>query len=317
MIESASGSPRLPVNTMGLTERMLVRAALMDHDAQLGNFTPLRDRLVASGLDADAKYREIESEREQLWAEWKKLAPPRSPVPHPELPGGAVSSLPIARLRLVGAGGLDPWFGYSGSVLMGSAQEGEDQVPPDVSGSISTLGLLSNGSILFTGDLLTAGKAATWLHNWTHVICFPAPVVASVLTFSFGVGVQVDLWGGQGSATFLSFVALGETNDFTGQDIMVNNDGYPLVASLGAPEIRGVLNVQRSFLVEAGKVPALALMMGVATVLSPHSEIIFSDDTNCFMCPAATIDPVTAVGPIAERGMVNFHYQPLPASNRQ
>lgn len=318
-MKAASGSPRLPVNTTGLKERMLVRAALMDHDAQLRNFTPLRDRLVASGRDADAKYREIESEREQLWAEWKKLAPTRSPVPHPELPGGAVSSLPIAPLQLVGTGGLDPWFGYSGSVLMGSAQEGEDQVPPDVSGSISTRvnGLLSNGSILFTGDLLTSGKAATWLHNWTYLICFPAPVVASVLTYTFGVGVRVDLLGGQGSATFLSFVALGETNNFTGQDIMVNNDGYPLVASLGAPEIHGVLNVRRSFLVEAGEVPALALMMGVATVLSPHSEIIFSDDTNCFICPAATIDPATAVGPQAARGMVNFHYQPLPPANLQ
>ena len=73
-MKSASGSPRLPVNTTGLKERMLVRAALMDHDAQLRNFAPLRDRLVASGRDAHAKYREIESEREQLWAEWKKLA---------------------------------------------------------------------------------------------------------------------------------------------------------------------------------------------------------------------------------------------------
>jgi hypothetical protein len=319
MTESATGSARFPVNATGLKERMLVRAALTDHDAQLRNFTPLRDRLVASGQDADAKYRQIQSERDQLWAKWKKLAPSAPPVPFPVLPGGAVSSLPIAALRLIGPGGLGPWFGYSGSVLMGPAQEGENQIPPGVSGSISTLtlGLLSNGSILFTGDLLTSGEAAIWLHNWKYLIVFPPPVVASVITYSFGVGVQVNISGGQGSATFLSFVALGETANFTGQEIMVNNDGYPLVANLdmGGPLFRGVLNVERSFPVGAGERPAIALMMGVSTALSPDSEVDFSNGQDCFICPAASIDPATAVGPLAERGLVNFHYQPLPLEN--
>jgi hypothetical protein len=318
MTEFATGSARFPVNATGLKERMLVRAALMDHDAQLRNFTPLRDRLVASGQDANAKYLEIQSERDQLWAKLKKLAPTPFPASFPALPGGDVLSLPIAALQLIGPSGLGPWFGYSGSVVMGPAQEGENQIPPGVSGSISTLpnGLLSNGSILFTGDLATSGKAAIWLRNWKYLICFPPPVVKSVITYSFGVGVQVSLWGGQGSATFLSFVALGETANFAGQEIMVNNDGDPLVANLGAPLIRGVLNVQRSFLVGAGEVPAIALMMGVATALSADSEIFFSLNADCFICPAATIDPATAVGPQAERGMVNFHYQPLlpPAS---
>ncbi len=318
MMESATGSARLPVNATGLKERMLVRVALMDHDAQLRNFTPLRDRLVASGQDANAKYLEIQSERDQLWAKWKKLAPTPSPVPFPALPGGAVSSLPIAPLRLTGPGGLGPWFGYSGSVQMGPAQVGEIQIPPGVSGSISTLpdGLLPNGSVLFTGDLMTSGNAAIWLHTWKYLIAFPAPVVKSVFTYSFGVGVQVTLWSGRGSGTFLSFVSLGETTSYTGPDdidMMVNNDGYPLVASLGAPSIQGVLNVQRSFLVGAGEVPAIAVVMGVATALSPNSEIVFSPQGgDCFICPAATIDPATAVGPLAERGMVNFHYQPLP-----
>jgi hypothetical protein len=316
MMESATGSARVPVNATGLKERMLVRAALMNHDAQLQNFTPLRDRLVASGQDANAKYREIQSERDRLWAEWKKLAPPRSPVP-PDLPGGSVLSLPIAPFRLIGpAGGLGPSFGYSGSVMMPPAQEGENEIPPgnpQTATSILTRqdGLLPNGSILFTGDIWSSGNAAIWLHNWKYLIGFPAPVVTSVLTYSFGVGAQVSILGGHGTATFLSFVALGETVNFTGPEITVNNDGYPLVTSLNVPPpVRGVLNVRRSFVVRAGEVPAIALVVGVATALSPDSEIMFSDNTDCFICPAATIDPATAVGPLAERGMVNFHYQP-------
>jgi hypothetical protein len=313
MTEFATESAQFSVNATGLKERMLVRAALLNHDAQLRNFTPLRDRLVASGQDANAKYLEIQAERDQLGAQWKKIAPTASPVPFPALPDGAVSSLPIAPLRLIGLGGLGPWFGYSGSVQMGPAQEGENQIPSGVSGSISTLpnGLLPNGSILFTGDVVTSGKAAIWLHNWKYLIAFPAPAVTSVITYSFGVGVQINVWSGRGSATFLSFVALGETAIYTGPDIVVNNDGYPLVGSLGALSNRGVLNVQRSFLVGAGDFPVIALMVGVATALSPDSEICFSPDAENFICPAATIDPTTAVGPLAERGMVNFHYQPL------
>ena len=313
MKKSANASARLPVNTKGLKERMLVRAALIHHDEQLRHFAPLRDRLVALGQDANAEYLEIQSERDKLWAKWKKLAPTASPVSFPALPGG-VSSLPLVALQFGGPGGLSPWFGFSGSVLMGPAQEGDNQIPPGVSGSIDTLsgGLLSNGSILFAGDLLTSNEAAVWLHNWTYLIVFPPPVVTSVITYSFGVGVQVELLGGQGAATFLSFIALGEAANFTGQEISVNNDGYPLVANLGAPMIRGVLNVQRSFLVKGGEVPAVALMMGVATALSANSEILFNNDTFCFICPAATIDPATALGPPAERGVVNFHYQPLP-----
>lgn len=313
MMESATASARIPVNATGLKERMLVRAALMNHDAQLQNFTPLRDRLVASGQDANAKYREIQSERDRLWAEWKKLAPPRSPE-NPDLPGGSVLSLPIAPFRLIGpAGGLGPSFGYSGSVMMPPAQEGENEIPPGNATSILTGqdGLFTNGSILFTGDILSSGNAAVWLHNWKYLIGFPAPVVTSVLTYSFGVGVQVSILGGRGTATFLSFVALGETTNYTGPEITVNNVGYPLVTSLDVPlPVRGVLNVRRSLVVRAGEVPVIALMVGVATALSPDSEIMFSDTRDCFICPAATIDPATAVGPMAERGMVNFHYQP-------
>jgi hypothetical protein len=313
MTKSATRSARLPVKPTGLKERMLVRAALMDHDEQLRNFTPLRDRLVASGQDANAKYREIQSQRDSLLAKWKKLTPTASPVLFPTLPGSSASLLPIAALKLIGPG-LGPWFGYSGSVQMGPAQEGENSIPPGVSGSIDTLpnGLLANGGVLFTGDLVTSGNAAVWLHNWHYLIGFPAPVVRSVLTYSFGMGVRVSVLGGRGASTFLSFIALGETANYSGPEITVNNDGFPLVTHFNSSITNGGLNVARSFLVEAGDVPAIALVVGVATALSPESEIMFSNDSNCFICLAASIDPATAVGPYAERGIVNFHYQPLP-----
>jgi hypothetical protein len=90
----------------------------------------------------------------------------------------------------------------------------------------------------------------------------------------------------------------------------MNNDGFPLVTNFSSGLTDGGLNVQRSFLVEAGDVPAIALVVGVATALSPDSEVMFTD-RDSFICPAASIDPATAVGPSTERGIVNFHYQPL------
>jgi len=159
---------------------------------------------------------------------------------------------------------------------------------------------------------VTSPNYAFWQHYWRYLIVFPPPVVPSAFTYSFGVGVEVNLFAGHGSATFLSFVALGETPTFTGQELTVNNDGFPVAANLAAPTIRGVLNVNRSFLVQGGCVPAIALVMGVAAALAPDSEIVLSDNMPCFISPAATIDPETAVGPDALRGIVNFHYQPLP-----
>lgn len=311
MVESAIGSARFPVNAKGLKERMRVRAGWMHEDAQLRNFTPLKDRLLATGQDANARYLQIEAERDRLWTEWKQLAPTASSVSFPSLPADSASSLPIAPLQLIEPG-LGPWFGFSGSVQMGAAHEGENSIPPGVSGSIDTVlnGLFPNGSILFEGDLLARGKAAIWLHNWSYLIVFPSPMIASVLTYSFGVGVQLSVLSAKGNATFLSFVALGESANFTGQEIGVNNDGYPLAENIGMPVTRGVLNVRRSFLVQRGEVPAVALMVGVAVALSADSEVALCPGVECCICPGATIDPVT-LGPPAERGLVNFHYQPI------
>ena len=106
MSEHATQSSRPPVNLKGLPERVLLKAALMRCDAQLRNFTPLRDRLVASGQDANATYRQIESRRDHLTAELKKLTmAPVQPVAAqtsfrpPRL--GPVLSLPVAPARFL------------------------------------------------------------------------------------------------------------------------------------------------------------------------------------------------------------------------
>ena len=73
MSENATQSSRPPVSLKGLQERVLLSAALMRFNTQLRNFTPLRDRLVASGQDANAAYRQIESRRDQVNGRAEKL----------------------------------------------------------------------------------------------------------------------------------------------------------------------------------------------------------------------------------------------------
>ena len=125
MSNNVTGPNPLPVNLKGLQERKLLQAELIGHDAQLRNFTPLRDRLLASGRDATAMYRKIQSRRNQVAAELNKLtpAPVRSTgVATSASPlGGSVLTLPIPPFQPSYPG---PWFGYSGKVQMGQAAEG-------------------------------------------------------------------------------------------------------------------------------------------------------------------------------------------------
>ena len=130
MSENARQSSRPPVDLNGLQERVLLSASLMRLNAQLRNFTPLRDRLVAHSQDANAAYRQIESRRDQVMAELKKLSPapvlsvPPSKSFRPPRPVATLSS-PIAPARFLPPRN-SPWFGYSGRVYAGPLQEGDD-----------------------------------------------------------------------------------------------------------------------------------------------------------------------------------------------
>ena len=247
MNKDAAQSSRPPFKLKGLQESRCLSAALMRLDAQLRNFTPLRDRLLATGQDANATSRQIRSQRPRHGRTEEThtgsgSCPNRLPYPpHP----GPVLSGPIASAKLFPGNSL--WFGFAGIVQMGRASEGDDIVPPGTTGSLYGWSLSDKGAIWFGGQLQAgpvAGQPAEhfWIHSWVYLIPFPAPAVNSIFTYSFLVPVEVAAVSASGGVTFWSFVSVGETPDFTGQEVVVNQVvSFPLVADLNgrAPRSRG------------------------------------------------------------------------------
>jgi hypothetical protein len=308
MSKRAPQSAGPPVaNPKGFQERKLLQVELMGHDSQLRSFTPLRDRLVASGQDANAMYRKIEARRDQVMAELKKLTPaPVRPAPGTGSilrPGGSVLSLPIAPARFPPPN-YGPWFGFSGTVQMGPAAEWVTVVPSPgkypTSGSIYTLDLDATGGITFDGDLDVGPDAVPpdqydpslqyfWLHSWINFLLFPSPVVTSLFTYSFDVEVVTDLtfFGNGSHCTLNSFISVGETANLVDADPEPNTDaGWPLSVDLSQPEsgnagvyngtygrIQGQATVQRSFVVEAGQTPAVVVVFGMVSAQAMMSEV--------------------------------------------
>jgi hypothetical protein len=104
--------------------------------------------------------------------------------------------------------------------------------------------------------------------------------------------------------TLWCFVSVGETPDFTGQEVVVNQVvGFPLVADLNgrAQEVVGQSNIQRSFFVEAGHVPAVAVALGVVAALDSGAELCLQDSVTCIL-PGGQYDG---------DGLVLFRYDPL------
>lgn len=139
MDNGVEDSAPFPISVKGVNELKLLEAELLARDEQLRNFTPLRDRLVASGQDANAAYRTIQSRRNDLSAQVAKLTPAPVRLPAtatgPLRPGSSLLSIAIAPSRLIT--GLGPWFGSSGSVQIGRVQEGINVIPH---GNIATSG---------------------------------------------------------------------------------------------------------------------------------------------------------------------------------
>jgi hypothetical protein len=317
-----SGRPR--VNADGLTKRLLLQMELMRHHAQLQNFAPVRDHLTTSGQDADARYRQIQSRRDDIVAELKRTSPrTRAQAPRPStLPWhrGLPMSSPIAAARF-DLGTIGPWFGFAGTVQMGRAQTGISVFPPGTTGVIETLALDDNGGVFFTGDIAAMpieGRPTNpgtfvevdqyfWLQNWSYVIPFPAPAVESTLTYSFDVLVQVATELVDRSAFGWSYVSVGETANFTGQEIVVDTGaGFPLaMVDLNPPTglVRGRSAVQRSFGVGAGHRPAVAVIVGFAAGLERGAEAIFDDQHDCFILPGTEA---------SGQGAVDFRYDAVP-----
>ena len=126
-----------------------------------------------------------------------------------------------------------------------------------------------------------------------------------------------------GPATFMSFVSVGETSNFVNQDVVVDTDaGWPLVVDLTQPylangstynghlgSIQGRSTVQRSFIVEAGHIPAVALVLGVVSGQAMMSEV------DCFLGPSCIVPAPSMDG--GSDGLVNFHYGPVPPDLHQ
>jgi hypothetical protein len=335
MNKDAEDSVPFPISDKDLKELKLLEAELMAREAQLRNFTPLRDRLVAFGQDANAAYRKIQSRRDDLAAQVAKLTPAPVRLPAttigPLRPGTSLLSLPIAPARIIT--GVGPWFGTSGSVQIGRAQEGVNVVPHGkiaTSGAISAVGRFPNGGITFGGFLDVSFDASTdsfdpndvyvWLHNWNYLFFFPPPTQLSTLTYGFEVDAFAFPLRRAGGVTLMSFASIGETANFVGVDIPVTTSvGFPLNVDLEQPFhqdgsvwngqfgwVQGKSMVQRSFDVGAGHTPAVALVVGVATVQSEFSAVDLafpSDSFNSFISPASSRNQAP--------GVVDFHYQPI------
>ncbi len=321
------------VEMKGFQERKLLQAELLGHDAQLRNFTPLRDRLVASGQDATAKYRQILARRDQVMAELTKLTPAWNGTSvaaasiQSHTPGAGLP-VPFVRFNPIG-----PWrYSYTGTLSMGEFHQGAGAIAHGVnptSGSIRTEFLTSTGGILFGGDL-AVGRQATiqsepydpilqyrWMQSWNHLIHFPPPAERSVFTYSFQVQVVASVTLLTGHVMLSSFIEVGETPNFVGQDLVADTDvGTSLSVDLTQPYyanlsqyngysgfVQGQVTVQRSFFVPGGQAPAVAVALGVVSVQSPISEVRLDDPYQSFI---STGD----VGPSGPLGIVTFSYEP-------
>lgn len=333
MSSGTARSTRLPgVDLLKFRELYILQAELRGCDLQLRDFTPLRDRLVASGRDANAVYREIQSRRDQVMAELTKSAPATPARPGigsgsfgPQRRGSALS-LPIAPPRFLPPN-LSPWFGFSGTLVMGRASDGISQTAQGVlptSGSIETFALADDGSVEFGGDLKVGvpwyNPAAQyiWMHSWNYLVPFPAPPVTSILSYRMELGVQaVVTFIGAAPPYLESFVAVGETANFLGQNIEVDtNVGLPFFADLSQPYfaqesqysgpnspgiIQGSSIVQRSLLVEAGHVPVVAVTVGVASFQTEGSTVMLQD---------AGLGVSSVYPGLGGPGLVLFNYSP-------
>ncbi len=320
------------VDIRNLQERKLLEAELFSLNMQVRNFGRIRDRLSAAGKDGDAYYRNIQARRDQILAALKRVSTEavRPNVNDPRLPfhrrDESLLARPIVPASFVSGLGVFG-FGTSGYVQTAAASEGVNVVAQGkypTSGEIQTIAGSYPGEVTFGGGLSVGPEEISpdqydptinyfWLHNWKYLIPFPPPTVTSRFTYRFDTYVGVDIFFLGGPAMLMSFVSVGETaNLTTGNDVVVNIDGgWPLVADLTQPaplynghygHIDGqVVTVQRSFIVPAGHVPGVAVVVGVVGELAMMSGFNFS-----FFESGSAI----SIGSQNATGRVAYSYEP-------
>jgi hypothetical protein len=289
-----------------MLERKRLEVELFGVDGQLRTFAHIRERLVADGKDPSAFYRQLQARREKLLA---ALGQPRSePVPT-QGAGPQVQAIrpdqPL-RIRPVSPPRFEPklggfHFGSSGTVQLAPASEGANVVAQGAfphAGEIVTIPGSDPGAVVFGGELGVGPDQIPpdgyhpsldyeWLRNWQYLIPFPPPPGLSRLTYRFEVFAFVNLTFGGSEGKVLSFVGLGETPHLmTGTNVTVNIEGgFPLVADLAQPapyynghsgSLTGQVVVEHSFMVGAGHVPGVAVVVGAAALLPMMSELALS-----------------------------------------
>jgi hypothetical protein len=341
MSEGQSAAHAVPYTDLhGFRALKLLEVKRFRCDAQLRDFGPIRDRLVAAGQDGTTTYRQILARRDELTAELQRLRPRRPSatiVRPPRLqPGDALVNWPLTPAQPTGIHDIYG-FGFAGYVQMGSATERLHVVPDtqsDTSGDIVTNWISGDGSVTFGGTVtentLIQPQAYDdtlhyfWLRDWNNVVHFPAPPITSEFTCQFDVIVRakVDRGASNDGAGLWSYVNVGQTADYVaGQTIEPElGSEWPIIADLthlvttdGGLDggyngtygyIQARMTFQRSFTVAGGQVPALAVLVGVVCGLSNSVDYPGYVDLD-----GSEIVPVSTGGRTA--GRVAFHYEPL------
>lgn len=134
----------------------------------------------------------------------------------------------------------------------------------------------------------------------------------STFTYSFDVSVYADIFLLGGPVTLMSWVSLGEAPNFTGQDVTPDIDGgWPLNADLTQPaplyngsygSVSGQVTVKRSFTVQGGQTPAVAIVVGTVTCQAMQTEVRldFPSLGDSYIAPGS--DNIS--------GRINFNYAP-------
>lgn len=327
---------RVPeIVTKGLQEQELLEAELFSLDAQVRNFGRLRDRFAATGGDASAFYRDLQARRDKIIAALtqfpSRFVPPN--IGTPPLSLGRIKepllSLPLAPATFIPPLGIFG-FGTSGYVQMAPATSGVDVVATGTyptSGDFTQINTGYPGQVYFGGvltvgpDELPVGQSWDptinyfWVRNWKYLIAFPPPSVLSRFTYSFNVDALVSIFFDGLDATAMVFVSVGETaNLMTGNDVVVDIPaGWPLMADLTQPtafyngrygDIEGSqVTVQRSFMVQGGHFPGVAVVVGIIGGLAMGTRAV-----------AFAVDQysVIAIYTGDNPGRVAYHYEPEP-----
>jgi hypothetical protein len=337
MNENATRPIQLPtVDLNGLCERQLLRAELSSSNSQLRNFAPIRDRLAAAGGNVNETYRKILSRRDEIEAELQRLRPQplagRGTRSVPPRLDRSLLDLPLAPAQSLPIGGFG--LGFSGYVPIGFATDGIAVTPAHTpggavtTGSIKTDWLGDRGWVQFSG-VLKAGPAPGpydpsikyfWQRNWLFVVPLPVPSWQSLLTYRFNYQVAFSPTVSGDSAFGLGTVSVGEVVDLLpGANVIpITEVAWPVDADLDLPTSRyngrngtifadGI--VQRSFHVEAGRTPAVAVVVGATIGTSSTTEVIIDDGPELGESFFNLVGPDSLLNPF-EFPRMAFHYEP-------